>query len=140
MQKSQSALSQQLMILSATLLCLVFTRLVLNQSRTYFNQLKFKILKINTSCVNKSLCFVQKRMRYTALPKSRSSSFEPFPSHLLRSGHFLNGRVRRFRSRHLAFPTLHGRYDLHSTHRSSYSSTARIPSLVVHTFLNFIVR
>lgn len=60
MQKSQSALSQQLMILSATLLCLVFTRLV--PIRFYLSFLLIQKKKLYRLCVRRvfvSVCGIQ---------------------------------------------------------------------------------
>lgn len=60
--------------------------------------------------------FLFQRMRDPALPKSGAQTFESISKHVLRSGDIFHSRLWRFRAGHLAFATLHGHYDLRSTH------------------------
>lgn len=62
-------------------------------------------------------------MWHTALPESRPSSSKPLSGHLLCGSYFFYSWIRWLRARHMAFPALHGRYDLYSVDCSSDTST-----------------
>lgn len=67
--------------------------------------------------------FPFQRMRDPALPESGAQAFESISKYILRCGNVLHRGLRRFRTGHLAFATLHGHYDLRGSHSVTNTST-----------------